>query len=140
MHPLTSQLLPLLLLSSFAVGFPADRSGAEHEHEHAPQAQKTPANPVAKIADAYLDVAFSVEGLDKSGTYMHKDITFIDPTAEVWPGGVASKGIQGRDRFIALQKSWGIVESSFEPSGGFESGAFALRVGKLSWKGAQGPA
>ncbi len=142
MSSIQNTLVPLLLLGSFAFGTQPEPSATPELSADESPGAKNPAteNPVAKIADAYIAATLVDRNLERSGALLHDDVSFIDPTAEVWGPGPAAKGVRGREEFLALQKSWKIESSSFELITGFESGPYALRMGKISWKAEGAPA
>ncbi len=85
------------------------------------------------VADRYIELLTTERDQDAAVAMMSEDVTFIDPTAEVW-GGTLGNGVAGRDVVDALQKSWGVEQMSYEVAARMVTGDHALFSGKLSWQ------
>ncbi len=120
MKVLTAMLFPLLAAVTL--------QSANVQH-----AANEPANPTVEIADRYLQLAFAENDEVAATAMVTEDVLFMDPTTEVW-GSPASTGVRGRDAFLALQKSWGIEEISYDTTTRLVSGTHSLHAGRLSYK------
>jgi len=73
-----------------------------------------------------LDAALDYEALRG---VMADDMTFQDPTGNVFDGQAAGILVEGADQIIQTQRSWGLVGVEFEPVHSFYVGQYAVHRG-----------
>jgi ketosteroid isomerase-like protein len=80
------------------------------------------------VSRMYLEVDQSMN-YDLLETLYAPDVTFFDPTGEVFDGEVAKGVIQGAGLVTDVQRGWGLREVHFSPEKSFFSGEYALHRG-----------
>lgn len=76
-----------------------------------------------------LDAALA---LDSVRTLLSPDMSFRDPTGDVFQNEFSGAPLVGADAFLEVQRSWGLEEVQFEPDVSFFVGEFALHRGTYS--------
>lgn len=82
------------------------------------------------VADRYIELTFSRQ-YDALNEIYAENVVFEDPTADVFQGPIAEGPIQGAETVIAMQKSWGLDDTTFELEGSFTAGQYSLYRGIL---------
>jgi len=80
------------------------------------------------ISTSYLklDAALDYELLKD---LYHDDVSFRDPTGEVFQGPSSGRRTEGVDAVVEMQRSWGLTGSEFEPTHSFYVGEYAVHRG-----------
>lgn len=95
------------------------------------------AQSTMEVSRAYL-AANGASDYDRAREYMADDLIFEDPTGDVFEGPVGQGAINGADQFVALQRTWGIERSDFDPEVSFAIGEYAVHWGTNVVTTAQG--
>lgn len=90
------------------------------------------------VGDAYLATLFGERDLAAAEQLLAEDVFFIDPTADVW-GGALATGIRGREQVMAMKRSFGAVETDFRSEIAFGCGPYAVYAGKMNWTSTNAP-
>jgi ketosteroid isomerase-like protein len=84
-----------------------------------------------EVSARYLKLDMARD-LDALAQLYAPDATFLDPTGDVFEGPVSQGVVKSAKAIIAMQKSWGIGEMSFDVDTSFVVGEYALYRGTLS--------
>jgi ketosteroid isomerase-like protein len=94
---------------------------------------------VKAVADRYLQLTLQERDMESAAELLGDDFRFQDPTVEAFGPDPIIAGIEGKETFLSIQKTWTVSESSFDVSRSFTSGSHVLYAGKISWRNGDGP-